>query len=756
VPSPSTTRRSPGAALRRLLLPLLMSLARALPGGGQAASSSYANWEAFTSMGRVEAVCLASSGVWCATAGGVLRYDPVQRQYQRLTRLDGLAGNRVTSVAAGWDGDVWCGTDGDGLSRWVASAGAFAPPVEVFDGYRVSGLLPHAGRLYAVTGAGISALEVASGRVLETYRQFGSYSRGVEVLALTVHAGDLWVGTAEGAARAPLSSTNLQDPEAWTVAAPLRQVASFAAVGPDLYCGSSQGVYRWDRDQRRWVYAGPGGVVRALGVSDGTLAAIDARGTLQVRQSSGLWVQQPLATTADLLCLSSGGDDLWIGTSRGPVPVNGASPPALQDPPGNHFYDLASDGQGGVWAASVPDDRTTDPFGVYHFDGASWSAFGRGSGLPSDYAVAVEVDGDGNVWVGTWAHGAAVRGPDGAWRRLDRTNSVLRGITAPPAPDFVAISGAALDGAGNMWLANVQAGLAVMDGHPPARARLHGLDLLGLPPGTDLGPLAVADDGLKLAATTDRGLVIYEAGATPLETDGARVAALNTASEPRLSSDRVTALLAHGKVLWIGTDNGLHRVPYEYSPGTGGFRVTGWRQYRLEHGLPSTDVTSLTRDGQGDLWVGTRGGLAQIRDTGLLVQAYTASNSGLIADRVESVLYDADQGWLWIGTYDGLGRLRLSVPSQGEQREALVYPNPFHPGRDRRLTFGRLPVGTGLRLYSADGALVRVVPAGAGGADPQWDGTNAAGAPVASGVYYYTTFGPPPGQRGRFAVVAHD
>jgi len=681
---------------------------------------------------------------------------PHGRAYERLTRLDGLAGNRVLSAAVDADGDVWFGTDGDGVSRYIAGGGYFARPVEAFIGHRVTGLAPHGERLYAVTESGVSALLVEAGRVQETYRQFGSLTRNAEVLAVAVHDGHLWIGTAEGQARASLASANLQDPDAWDTTGGLRPVSAFVAAAGTLYCASGQGVYGWDPAAERWRSTGMVGKVGALGVVSGQVVAVDGRGDLRRRDSGGVWRRVALSIRGELLSLSAAGDSLWIGTTHGLAAAGIPPPPILSDPPDNHFYDLAAGPDGDLWVASVRDDRATDPHGVYRFDGSSWEMYDRYSGLPSNYAVAVEVDGDGQVWAGTWGYGLAIRSPAGAWSWLNQSNSVLRGITAPRDPAFVVVGSLARDREGHMWMTNVQAGVAVMEKHPGGASQMYDLATLGLPPGTEMGPVAAGDDGLKFVGTPQRGLVVLDDGGTPFEGGDEWVVGITTASEPRLSSDNVTALLASGGVLWIGTDNGLHRVPYTYDRAAGRFAARSWREYRLEHDLPSTDVTSLARDRQGQVWVGTRGGLAQIRATGQLVHAFTARNSGLIADRVESVLYDGDRGYLWVSTYEGLSRLRLNAPADGDGSRVHVYPNPFVLSRTGGLTFSGLPLGAGLSIHAADGSLVRLLPPAAGSASLIWDGTNEAGRPVASGIYYYITAGEGPRLRGKLAVVAGD
>jgi len=145
-----------------------------------------------------------------------------------------------------------------------------------------------------------------------------------------------------------------------------------------------------------------------------------------------------------------------------------------------------------------------------------------------------------------------------------------------------------------------------------------------------------------------------------------------------------------------------------------------------------------------------------VQTSGLLVHVFTRENSGLVANRVESVHYDGGLGVLWIGTHQGLSRLRLAPVAGGERADLLVYPNPFVSPRDHALTFAGLPLDTGLRIHAVDGSLVRVLEAPAGGAALEWDGTNWAGEPVAAGIYFYATVGSGPVRRGRFGVVTGD
>ena len=70
-----------------------------------------AEWQAYTSMRNIDRLLVHDDAVWAITAGGVLRYDQATQSYDRFTRLDGLPGNRISSLAV--DDRGICGSEQD-------------------------------------------------------------------------------------------------------------------------------------------------------------------------------------------------------------------------------------------------------------------------------------------------------------------------------------------------------------------------------------------------------------------------------------------------------------------------------------------------------------------------------------------------------------------------------------------------------------------------------------------------------------------
>jgi len=108
-----------------------------------------------------------------------------------------------------------------------------------------------------------------------------------------------------------------------------------------------------------------------------------------------------------------------------------------------------------------------------------------------------------------------------------------------------------------------------------------------------------------------------------------------------------SVLRAHDGRLLIGTNDGLIAVDADGVPHA---LVAG-------KDLPQAQVYSLAQDGDGTLWIGTRGGLALWREGALVVVPALLPLSGLQINAVQQVGADDH----WIATMNGLYRYRAGA-----------------------------------------------------------------------------------------------
>ncbi|RMG61882.1 MAG: T9SS C-terminal target domain-containing protein [Calditrichaeota bacterium] len=141
--------------------------------------------------------------------------------------------------------------------------------------------------------------------------------------------------------------------------------------------------------------------------------------------------------------------------------------------PGNDVSHVISDGQGGVWVATLN-------AGIAHFDGQNWTVYNTSnSPLPEDAIYTLTLEGDSVLWVGTFSRGL-LRFDGSSWQWWHEGNSPL----GHDAINFIVV-----DSLGVKWIGMDYWGLQSFDG---VSWQNHGQGLLA--PGFDTRVVAMAID----------------------------------------------------------------------------------------------------------------------------------------------------------------------------------------------------------------------------------------------------------------------
>jgi ligand-binding sensor domain-containing protein len=243
---------------------------------------------------------------------------------------------------------------------------------------------------------------------------------------------------------------------------------------------------------------------------------------------------------------------------------------------------IAQTADGYLWTSSQE--------GLSRFDGASFTTYDhrQTEGIPANQFVALTVDRDGTLWAGTANRGV-----------IHVVAGEFHTVVLEPGPQEQQIRVLMFDPGGDLWI------------------------------------------GMR-----DRGVIRIH--------DGALVTALTT--RDGLPSDDVRALhpMADG-TMWIGTFHGLVQ----------------WTPRGLVRGPTALDgvaVHGIAQDGSGALWCATDKGLVRLR--GETIEPIAADR--LAPSEVRKLLFDRD-GNLWIGTRTGVAR--MTFDGQGQvQIERLPDP----------------------------------------------------------------------------------
>lgn len=589
-----------------------------------------------------------SGALWLATDAGVSRYDG---RWQTFDASNGLVSNRVRSLWQDSRGDWWFGTL-QGISRLHLDH-ANNPTWESFTTAE-NGLLDdtvHAilettdGSLWFGTDAGIVRWQPAD----DGSGQWTGMTTADGLAPGTVHAlmqdesGTIWAGTTSGVSQYDGSQWHDVVPDG---TAPLSQINAIEQdrAGNVWFVTEGQGVFRFepptgrwtrwtagdglpdnsvwsfwqDNDGAYWLGTNFGGVVRF----DETAAPGEQWSSYQTG-NSGLSANSVRAIWGDGL-----DNSMWFATTSG---LDRFDQQRWYTVPNNKFggrptriYALAEDARGQLWVG-------TQDAGLVSTDGRQWTDVPTTiNDVPATVVVAALLrDTAGTMWIGTNGDGLLVQ-KNGTWTHFTQRDGLAGNTVRAIAPDRD----------GSVWLGTF-AGLSHYqpDGQPagvvPLRQWTTYTTTHGLP--SDRIQALHVDRAGRLWVGTDAGLAKLEDGTWQTFTPD---------NSPLPVADIRTILEAADGSLWFGTwASGVVR----YDPA-----VDSWDTFDVADGLVANGVLALTQDSQGELWIGTEGGVS--RFDGQTWQSYQTSE-GLVDNFVIS-LYEDAQGQIWIGTLNGLSRYR--------------------------------------------------------------------------------------------------
>lgn len=202
--------------------------------------------------------------------------------------------------------------------------------------------------------------------------------------------------------------------------------------------------------------------------------------------------------------------------------------------------------------------------------------------------------------------------------------------------------------------------------------------------------------------------------------------------------------------IWIGTSSGIFAIPYyvDFTKSNQCVRVviprndgSGLGDYMLDN----EQINAIAVDGANRLWVGTAnsgifllnpiGDIENIQNyTMETVAHFTTDNSILPTDEIISIAIQESTGEVFIGTGGGLVSYMSDASKPLDTFDELyAYPNPVLPTYHGYITVKGMMENSDVRIIDSNGNLVKTIQANGGSA--AWDGMNANGQRVASGVY---------------------
>jgi ligand-binding sensor domain-containing protein len=207
-----------------------------------------------------------------------------------------------------------------------------------------------------------------------------------------------------------------------------------------------------------------------------------------------------------------------------------------------------------------------------------------------------------------------------------------------------------------------------------------------------------------------------------------------------LPSSNVTAISADKNgFIWVGTDRGVAIIQCNddlFNPAACEATLPVVRQDNFAGLLLAEENISDIETDQADRkWITSNNGVWLISADGQkTIHRFTSSNSKLLSDQVLSVAINDQTGEVFFLTDAGISSFRgeATAPASSK-RKPFVFPNPVPPGYSGTIAFRDLPDRAWVKITELNGKLVFETRSLGGQA--VWNGRNIQGTRVSSGVY---------------------
>lgn len=703
------------------------------------------SWKTYTNMYDIRDMVFHNGNIWCATNGGIFKYDTIDSTFQSFTNIDGLSDINVRSIEIDSDGDIWIGT----FNGYINLLHLPAMDFELIDDFQRHiiydiAVLNQDSVLIAFDN-GIGLYVKSDREVKESYYSLGTrFEARIQVNSLFIHGKEIWAATNAGIAKTNLSKINLNDPESWTNyttldGLPGSKVRAIQAAHNVIYAITDQGVARFDTTN--WVPVNNG----LTGIVDKLYSFFEKSDTLFLTCDWGVyrydpqsnwwyhwWKHKPIDVIgyATTMCFDDS-DRLWVGRQgikeSGGIAYNKYPDSTWHEiyPPGpasSRINDLAIDQHGNWWC-------TATDAGVFMYDGNDWNRIPLDNCRGTKDYRAITVDASNQIWAGSAGGGLTRISQDSIFTYY--CSGYLSGTSE--YPNYYVVEDVAVDAKNNVWIVNRFAAnsniLAVVT--PDSQWYYFSKILTN-----EVEKIEIDQHDRVWLTSNKNGLFVLDYGLSLEDPSDDNFNQGFNRSEG-LWSNTVTALKEdYEGTMWIGTEEGLN---YWYSIG-GETRLDSFY-----YNIISNNIKALTVDAQNNVWVGTSAGISMLPAADRFRPVnYTSQNSPLVSDEILALTFDENTGDLFICTPAGLSVLEtgLKATKSADYELFQLYPNPFYiNGRANQLFITNLAENSeAVKIYTINGVLVKDIPLddptrGGFGGQAIWDGSNDNNEFVASGVY---------------------
>jgi hypothetical protein len=353
--------------------------------------------------------------------------------------------------------------------------------------------------------------------------------------------------------------------------------------------------------------------------------------------------------------------------------------------------------------------------------------------------VLVDPVNSKRVFASTWGQGVLELYNGYPVKLHNSVNSSLTGLNLAGGYNPVWTYGLAIDKGNNLWVTN--SGVTNSVSYKTAAGLWGSLNFSSIIGTVNLEQILIDDSDQKWAVLTTGGggLLVYKGAGTPSVSNSKKLT--TSSGNGGLPSNAVFCLSKDldGEI-WVGTDKG---VAVFYSPENV-FTGSNFdaQQILIEQDgnvqilLETESILAIAIDDANRKWIATAqsGVFLMSADGTTQLEHFDESNSPLFSNNVKSIAINHKTGEVYFGTSKGIISYRgTSTESFEDFTDVYAFPNPVKPDYEGPIAIKGLMNNTTLKITDISGTLVYETKSEGGQA--LWYGKNFKDERVSSGVY---------------------
>lgn len=732
-------------------------------------------WTDYQSYAHAKNVVDAGDKIFCVTEGGLFSYDKTDNSIQKMSGISGLSDAGVQRLAYSKDNNLLMITYQNANIDLLIGNTIFnlsdIKRKQLSADKTINNVLFSGNLAYLSCGFGIVVVNLERKEIKDTYL-IGSEGAYLNVFDVATDGTYLYAATANGIYKASVSEPNLQNYNNWVQQTSIPHANDkFSKI--KFFKGKIIANYTPDQYAQDELYQLNGDVwsrflpeikyVSEITVNDHTIV-FSSREEVFVYDDkfeqinyvnkysfSGSEVK-PINTSCAIL---DGQNIFWIADpDNGLIKVGTLAERIVPEGPvDNQIFSLTTNGQD-LWITS---GGRTGSWNNLFFDprfqlnrGGKWSVFDKKvfpvPDAPNNFfdlvCIAVDPKDPDHVFAGSWGGGVLEFNAGKFIKRYDNFNSTLQ-TAIPNKPDapYVRVGGMAFDSKGNLWVTNseVDKNISVFQADGTWKA----FELTGIANKYSIGKVVVTKKNDKWVVVP-RGNGLYVLNSTNDQSKAQKVVAYFSNGKDEVYTDMndVYALVEdlNGEI-WVGTSGGVAVFSNPENIWKSGVMYATRPGLDLKDGnfhplLEKENITAIAIDGANRKWFGTKNsGIFLVSDDGTTeIEHFNTENSPLPSNEITDIAINQQTGEVFVGTTSGLiSYMGEATAGNDEFKDVYVYPNPVRETYEGPIVVKGLVENTDVKITDIAGNLVcKTVSLGG---QAIWDGKNLNGNRCKTGVY---------------------